>query len=173
MTAGVEPKAPSKKKWLWIAGAVVLLFALIGQCSGTEKAEEVSAPATAEAVAEPVVEEPAVPKPPDGVRFHSEGDVVFADFDISDNFTSGLRKIGAQSKTLEILEYAQQEYPAASKVWVQGSFPTKDQYGNTSDSVVLNVGYDRATLDKINFDGMSYTQVWDIRDGGMVHPDLQ
>ena len=38
---------------------------------------------------------------------------------------------------------------------------------------MLNVFYTRETLDKINFAGIDNDKIWDIRDGGMVHPDLQ
>lgn len=48
-----------------------------------------------------------------------------------------------------------------------------DAYGNTSDSIILNAGYDRATLEKINFDGVDRGRIWDLRDAGMVHNELQ
>jgi hypothetical protein len=38
---------------------------------------------------------------------------------------------------------------------------------------VLNVSYLKSTLDKINFDGIDTDKIWEIRDSGMVHPDLQ
>lgn len=56
---------------------------------------------------------------------------------------------------------------------MQGRFPTKDAYGNSENSIVLNVFYTRATLDKINFDGIDNDTIWAIRDGGFVHPELQ
>ncbi|WP_158087268.1 hypothetical protein [Mycobacterium aquaticum] len=49
----------------------------------------------------------------------------------------------------------------------------QDDYGNTSNPVILNVDYDAATLDKINFDNVNSKKIWEIRDGGMVHPELQ
>ncbi len=134
---------------------------------------------TAEAVAAaPVVPvTPEAPSAPSGVTFSTEpgsaGDVVFAEFEIHDNLTKGMIKRGAQMKTVEILQYARGNYPQASRVVVQGKFPMKDQYGNTSTDTILNAVYTRETLDKINFGGIDTDQIWEIRDSGMVHPELQ
>ncbi|MFD7247930.1 hypothetical protein ACFV6Y_39035 [Streptomyces massasporeus] len=186
------PVAKQKaRKWPWIVVAVIVL-GIIGQCgSSDDKSKDNSASpsttttttaAAAQAVSPPeaVAPEPpapAGPTPPDGVNFHTEpgsqGEVLFAQFDISDNLTKGFIRRGAQYKTVEILKYADQAYPNVSKVFVQGSFPTTDAYGNTSNGMILNAGYDRSTLDKINFDGIDSGKIWEIRDGGMVHPDLQ
>ncbi|WP_240431189.1 hypothetical protein [Mycobacterium kyogaense] len=114
---------------------------------------------------------------PEGVVFRTEpgttGEVVFADFDIPDAVFMYLTKFGARSTTKEILQYARTEYPQASRVVVEGRFPTKDVYGNTENSVVLNVFYTRDTLDKINFAGIDNDQIWTVRDGGTIHPELQ
>lgn len=121
---------------------------------------------------------PAGPVAPTGVNFHTEpgsdGEVVFAKFKIADAVFMGLTKFGARRTTIDALEYAQAVYPTATKVFVQGTFATKDAYGNSDpNTVVLNVGYTKATLDKINFAGVDTDQIWDLRDSGMVHPDLQ
>ncbi|WP_396902674.1 DUF2510 domain-containing protein [Mycolicibacterium sp.] len=186
------PAANKKaRKWPWIVTAVVVL-AIVGQCSGgSDKSKDDAASSSATStpsstavaaaeVSEPEAVEPpapAGPTPPDGVNFHTEpgsqGEVLFAEFDIHDNLTKGFIRRGAQSETVDILKYANEAYPNVSKVFVQGKFPMKDAYGNTSNSMILNAGYDRATLDKINFDGIDSSKIWEIRDGGMVHPDLQ
>ena len=57
-------------------------------------------------------------------------------------------------------------------IQVQGSFPTNDAYGNSSNSVVLDVTYERDVLDKINFDGV-IDDILSIRSSGFVHPELQ
>jgi hypothetical protein len=99
--------------------------------------------------------------------------VVTARFAIHDNFTEGLIKDGARFETIDILKYAKATYPDASEVNVQGSFPMKDQYGNTSTEVVVNITYLRSTLDKINFDGVSKDRIWEIRDSGFIAPAFQ
>lgn len=85
----------------------------------------------------------------------------------------GPHRFGAQSETKQALQWALREYPNATQVVVQGRFPTKDAYGNEENSVVLNVGYDRSTLDKINFANIDNDKIWAVRDTGFVHPDLQ
>jgi hypothetical protein len=37
---------------------------------------------------------------------------------------------------------------------VQGKFPMKDQYGNTTTDTAINLTYLKSTLDQINFDGV-------------------
>lgn len=120
---------------------------------------------------------PAGPKKPEGVTFSTapgpNGDVVDARFAIRDNYTEQLIRDGARLDTIDILKYARATYPDASAVNVQGSFPMTDPYGNTSTQVAIDLTYSRATLDKINFDGISKTSIWEIRDSGFVLPAFQ
>lgn len=120
---------------------------------------------------------PAGPKKPEGVTFTTapgpNGDVVNARFAIRDNYTEQLIKDGARLDTIDILKYARATYPDASAVNVQGTFPMTDPYGNTSTQVAIDLTYSRATLDKINFDGISKASIWEIRDSGNVLPAFQ
>lgn len=102
------------------------------------------------------------------------GEVVFVTFDISDNFTRGLIISGAQRATFETLEALDASDIEYSRVFIQGNLPMQDQYGNVEDSMVLNAGYDAATVEQINYDNISIQDsIWDLRDAGMVHPELQ
>lgn len=58
--------------------------------------------------------------------------------------------------------------------WERGPLPTDPRaYGNSNqDTIVLNVGYEKVTLDRINFNGVDTGKIWDIRDSGTVHPEL-
>jgi hypothetical protein len=161
---------------VWLVG-LVLLLAGCGPADNTWGPTTSTTPLAApSASSAPPASQPAKDLPT-GTKFTTSpgttGEIVYADFPIQDNFTAGMRKTVAQDDTIRILKYARTEYPAASRVFVEGHFPVTDDYGNSSDGVVLNVGYDRATLDKINFDGISPDQIWEIRDVGMVHPDLR
>jgi hypothetical protein len=102
-----------------------------------------------------------------------DGDEVTATFAIGDNFTEGLIKDGARFETIDILKYAKLTYPKASQVTVKGSFPMKDEYGNTANDVVLNITYLRSTMAKINFDGVDKDKIWEIRDSGFIAPAFQ
>ncbi|KLO42369.1 hypothetical protein ABW17_12015 [Mycobacterium nebraskense] len=120
---------------------------------------------------------PAGPKKPDGVTFTvapgPNGDVVDARFAIRDNYTEQMIKDGARLDTIDILRYATATYPDASAVNVQGTFPMTDPYGNTATHVAIDLTYSRATLNKINFDGISKASIWEIRDSGTVLPAFQ
>jgi hypothetical protein len=78
----------------------------------------------------------------------------------------------ARQSTKDILKCADTEWPQAGAVVVQGRFPTTDPYGNSQNSVVLNVTYLREVLDRINFDGV-IEDIWAIRSSGFIHPELQ
>lgn len=184
-----EKRRSLNKKILISVGAVFALLVVIGLVAGegaedttgaVGESEQSPEPTTAPEPADDIASaeaEPAAPKPPKGVRVHTapgtEGEIVFAEFDIADSLTKGMIRRGAQDKTVEILKFARDAYPDAARVFVQGRFPMTDQYGNTSDSIILNAGYDQSTLQRINFDGVDRGRIWDLRDAGMVHSELQ
>jgi|GEM_PF-6092362 len=118
---------------------------------------------------------PDSPQPPAGVEFDvlpgAGGDSVFAEFDVSQNVTTGTIRSVAQAETVAILKYARDTYPDASKVFVGGWVPAAD--GSVEERQVLNAEYERATLEKINFDQIDPATIWEIRDGGTVHTELQ
>lgn len=175
MPAFGPPPAPKKKSsWFGVIVLIVGVLWLAGQCTKDDKHSSSSSPSST-ATTSPTAS--ARSKLPTRIKFHTEqgtiGEILFAEFPISDNFTAGLRTTQAQIDTIEVLRYAAAEYPTVARVWVQGSFPMVDQYGNTSTDVILNVGYDKSTLDKINFDGINPDKIWEIRDAGSVHPELR
>jgi hypothetical protein len=55
-------------------------------------------------------------------------------------------------------------------VTVQGSFPMKDSYGNTTTDVVVNLTYLQSTLQQINFAGVDKDKIWEIADSGTIAP---
>ncbi len=99
--------------------------------------------------------------------------MVDARFAIRDNYSEEMIRDGARSDTIQILKYAHATYPNASAVNVQGTFPMTDPYGNTSTQVAIDLTYSRATLNKINFDGVRANTIWEIRDSGTVLPAFQ
>jgi Protein of unknown function (DUF2510) len=168
-------KGMSGKAVLAIVGGILVLIVIGRSCGGSDdKKDSSSTSSSSAAAAAPAT--PAGPKKPDATfttAQGADGDVVTVRFAIKDNLTKGFIKDGARFDTIEILKYAQATYPNASQVNVQGTFPMKDQYGNTSTDVVINITYLRSTLDKINFDGVSKDQIWEIRDFGFIAPAFQ
>lgn len=102
----------------------------------------------------------------------AKGEPIIAQFPISDNFTKHGIAVVAQDDTVKILKAVRENVPSFTKVYVQGSLATKDEYGNESDSTILNVFYGKATVDKINFDGIDSGTIWTIRDGGKINAGL-
>lgn len=159
-------------------GVVVLLLIFAKSWAfDPEKAARATATSAATGSTEPAPSTPAGPKKPDGVTFTTaaapDGDVVDARFAIRDNYSEEMIRDGARSDTIQILKYAHAIYPNASAVNVQGTFPMTDPYGNTSTQVAIDLTYSRATLNKINFDGVRANTIWEIRDSGTVLPAFQ
>jgi Protein of unknown function (DUF2510) len=168
-----QPKKPfgCMKTILVIIGVLILLGLLGRACSHDDKSSSSSSSSsTASATPTPTPTGPVKPDATFTVGPGPNGDVVTATFAISDNFTEGMMKDGARFTTIDILKYAQQAYPNAAEVNVQGTFPMKDAYGNTSTDVVVNITYLKSTLDKINFAGVDKDKIWEIRDSGYIFP---
>ncbi|WP_374021473.1 DUF2510 domain-containing protein [Mycobacterium sp. HNNTM2301] len=164
-------------------GALVLLVIVGKSWVFDSKKDGQSPPPSSSAAAAPpestaaAPSTPAGPKKPDGVTFTTspgpDGDVVDARFAIRDNYTEQMIKDGARTDTIDILRYARATYPDASAVNVQGTFPMTDPYGNTATHVAIDLTYSRATLNKINFDGITKASIWEIRDSGTILPAFQ
>ncbi|WP_322860230.1 DUF2510 domain-containing protein [Mycobacterium europaeum] len=165
---------------LAVLGALILL-AIIGKSWAFDYKKDApssnSATAESSASAEAPPSTPPAPKKPDGVTFTTtpgpNGDVVDARFAIRDNYTEQMIRDGARMDTIDILRYARATYPDASAVNVQGTFPMTDPYGNTATHVAIDLTYSRATLNKINFDGITKASIWEIRDSGTVLPAFE
>ena len=93
-----------------------------------------------------------------------------ARFKIAENLTNGLTKDGARIDTEDILKYAQAEYLNLAEVHVYGTADMVDTYGNTKTEQVVALIYSRATLNKINWDGVDFHDMWNIADSAVVHP---
>ena len=100
--------------------------------------------------------------------------VVTVTFAIRDNFTKNMIASGAKQDTLDALRLVVEEYPDYSTIFIYGTFPIVDQYGNEDpEGEILFLTYQRATVDLINFDGIDPDNIWDIRDGGRIDPGLE
>ncbi|MCT1551538.1 PASTA domain-containing protein [Brevibacterium casei] len=97
---------------------------------------------------------------------------VTVQFEIDDNFTTGLVATGAKQDTIAALQAATAKYPGYKSIVVMGSGPTVDKYGNEDNSYLFSVRYTRETVEKIDFDNSALLDIWDLRDAGMVNPDL-
>jgi hypothetical protein len=158
-----------------ILGVIGILFVigLIGNSCSSDDDTKSSTSSSTSSSSKPTPTTPAGPTKPDATFTTApgpDGDEVTARFAISDNFTEGMIKDSGRFETIDILKYAKLTYPNAASVNVQGSFPMKDAYGNTSTQVVVNLTYMKTTLNQINFDGVDKDKIWELADSGTVAP---
>lgn len=124
--------------------------------------EATKAPAKTEAPKDPLA---TVTKPVDGAKAHMEGSVLFVQIPLQEGFT-GPSKSVAQTDTVDVLKAVQESKLDYSRVFIQGD-PEK---GGLS---MLNAGYDKATVDSIDFSTVVVPEIWDARDAGSVSAELQ
>jgi hypothetical protein len=187
--------ATAKKKRKWpeisdratsltiIVAGVVLFLIIVGHCGHSDQGKNTptSATATSSAAAAPATTTtprgPQAPADVQGLWFDVKpgpnGKIVTAHFKIGEGFTNGLTKDGARIDTMNILKFAQAAYPNVAEVDVDGSADMVDQYGNTKGEQVVSLTYTRATLDKINWQGIDFKNIWNIADFAEVHPAFQ
>lgn len=153
-----------------------MLGGIIGNDNKSDKPSDAPSTRSQSAAPPSTVAPPPGSVPPEGVNFSTttgaDGEIVTAQFQIADALLMTFTKTLARSMTTNILRYADNKWPDAGAVIVQGSFQTVDPYGNSENSVVLNVTYLRDVLDKLNYDGY-IEDIWAVRSSGFIHPDLQ
>lgn len=124
--------------------------------------EPTKAPAKTEAPKDPLA---AVTAPVDGAKAHMEGPVLFVQIPLQEGF-AGPSKSVAQKDTVDVLKTVQESKVDYSRVFIQGD---PDQGGLT----MLNAGYDKTTVDSIDFSTVVVPEIWNARDAGSVSPELQ
>ncbi len=177
------------KIWSAIIG-VFLLFVLIGALAPAEEAAPKTKPEEPAATSpKPAPESKTNAPEPASLKEQMEDQLddtdvdvmsvktangkVTVEFKLDDNFSSDMIATGAKEQTVDIIKQGQDV--RAKNLVIMGYFPLVDQYGNTEDSLVLNVGYPARVLNKINTDeilvqdGIWNLAVWPT----MVHPELQ
>lgn len=103
----------------------------------------------------------------------SAGEPTVVEWAIAENLTEGLTKDTARreaTKILQALKDSGADYQTARMV---GSFALVDQLGNTREGQVVMAVYDRATVDKINFSGFNFKNVFDIAEVAVIHPSFR
>jgi hypothetical protein len=143
-----------------------------------EDAEEDEAESDNTDMPEPETPEHAValatgdPEATAGIEPGETGDIIFITFNIQDLGTNNMITNGAKNSTLDALQALAESDLDYHRIFLQGHFPMEDEYGNIEDSMILNAGYDQSTVEQINFDNINPDNIFDLRDAGMVHPEL-
>lgn len=103
----------------------------------------------------------------------AEGDLLKITFPISDNFTAGMIRTGAQRDTMNILHALKESGIEYTSVMIDGTFPMIDEYGNSFQGTPLTTNYRPETVNAINYDEFTVQdRIWDLADIYVVHPDL-
>lgn len=99
--------------------------------------------------------------------------VVTVDWAINDNLTADLAQIGAKEDILNVLRLVRDSGVPYEMVRMRGTIPLGDSFGNSSETTVVFVQYNKATVDKINFDNIDLDNVFKIADASEIHPEFR
>lgn len=105
------------------------------------------------------------------------GEYIVLTWTIDENLTEGLTKDGACRDGIRILKAIKKVEARTGNhytgVLLKGSYLLVDKYGHESEEVVVRAGYHKATISRINFDNVSFKDIFHLADRGSVHPAFQ
>jgi hypothetical protein len=115
-----------------------------------------------------------------GFDVYETGDIK-VEWSINDNLTESMIKFGARDDATNILKAVAQSGINYTSVVIEGYFPIQDVYGNSSDSMVIDLVYLRSTVDKINWSNFLSDNIYRIADRSengspivnYVHPSFE
>ncbi|MEK6890920.1 MAG: hypothetical protein AABX03_02180 [Nanoarchaeota archaeon] len=93
-------------------------------------------------------------------------------YNADDNLNSKMIKGYIINEDIKVLKTLYTKYENISGVGIIAYFPLTDAYGNNEDEAVINLRIDRATADKINWDGLLPENIPTIADKYYIHPAL-
>ena len=87
-----------------------------------------------------------------------------------DNFSTDLIVSGMKLDTVEVLKAIDASGIPYEWVFIGSTFAMQDQFGNPDEMEVLTLAYQKATIDRINWDNFTFSNVFDIADTFVLHP---
>jgi hypothetical protein len=102
-----------------------------------------------------------------------DGSQVTVMWAINDNLTQGFIKGGAKRDVVDILQTVAMSEMPFDAVTLRGTFPLVDEYGNSTETEVVRATYTRATVDRINWEGFIWENVYRIADDVQQHPTFR
>ena len=96
--------------------------------------------------------------------------IIYIRWAINDSLLESWVMSGAKRDVRDILEVIDESSFAYSEIWVEGSFPLVDAFGNTEEEIVVKMFYDKPTVDQIVWQSFNSDNVYIISDDGWVHP---
>jgi len=89
---------------------------------------------------------------------------IFIHWAINDNLTENLIKFGAKSDATDILKAVAMSGLDYTYVILSGSFPLVDQFGNTNERNVVNLTFNKDTVDRINWENFLTDNIYQVAD---------
>ena len=103
-----------------------------------------------------------------------EPGAIFVNWNINDNLSEDLIRSGAKSDATDILQaiWAQTgiEY---TYILLSGSFPMQDEFGNSDEKNVVNLVFNKETVEKINWTNFLSDNIYIIADEANVWAAFQ
>lgn len=90
-----------------------------------------------------------------------------------DNLSNDLIVTGMQLDTVEILRAIDQSGIPYHWIFIGSTFAMQDQFGNAGEIEVLTLSYPKTTIDRINWDNFSFSDVFDIANVYVLHPAFE
>jgi hypothetical protein len=109
------------------------------------------------------------------VSFPTPGERVILTWAINENLTEGLTKDTARLEAIKILQAIDKLGVDYSGAVLEGTYPLVDKLGNAAEETVVRASYDRATIDRINFENFLFKHVFDpdVASSAAIHPAFQ
>ncbi len=93
---------------------------------------------------------------------------------INDNLSEDLIRRGAMMDVENIIRFAHDLGLDYATIHVQGTYSMVDAYGNTNEDLVVDLIYNRDTVDKINWPNFLTDNIYTIADQVIfLHPEIQ
>jgi len=91
---------------------------------------------------------------------------IFAD----DNLTPSMAKTGIQTDVTDTLEAVKNSGYEYGSITVKVSAALVDTFGNSNETLIVTTTYNKATVDRINWDNFIFTDVFSISDDLDLNP---
>lgn len=103
----------------------------------------------------------------------SEGGFLKITFPVQDNLSNNMIRVGAQKDTMSILRAVKDSNIEYKRVFIHGTFPMVDKFGNETEGTPLVAQYIPETVNKINYDEiLVQEEIWNLADMHKADPEL-
>ena len=102
-----------------------------------------------------------------------QGEQLFVQWAINDNLTAGMVRGGARIDISDVLEVIADDSETYTSVFLRGTFAMVDQFGNASETPVVEATYTKETIDRINFENFLTDNVYAIAEDTDLHPEFR